>query len=69
MYMLNEESKIFHKYRKRFLISACFSHAYTSLVYGVHASKKACTYMQAFTANKSKKKYFLYIEFKILKKS
>ena len=27
-------------YSKRLLISACFSHAYTSLLYGVHASKK-----------------------------
>ena len=31
---------MFKYYRKRLLISACFSHAYTSLVYGVHAFKK-----------------------------
>ena len=30
------------------LISACFSHAYTSLVYGVNVSKKARAYKQAF---------------------
>ena len=28
------------KYCQRLLISACFSHAYASLVYVVHASKK-----------------------------
>ena len=31
------------------LISACFSHSSTSLVYVVHACYKACAYKQAFT--------------------
>ena len=31
---------MYKNYRKRLLISACFSHAYASLVYVVHASKK-----------------------------
>ena len=30
------------------LISGCFFHAYTSLEYGVHASKKTCANKQAF---------------------
>ena len=48
--MMLVKKKINRNYRKRFLISACFYHAYTPLVYGVHASKKkASTYKQAFT--------------------
>ena len=39
-------------YRKRLLISACFSHAYaSSLVYEVHASTKTCAYNQALTVH------------------
>ena len=33
-------------------VSASFSHAYTSLVYRVHASNKACTCKQASTVTK-----------------
>ena len=40
---------LLYSYRNRLLISACFSHASTLLVYVVHALKKACTYKQAFT--------------------
>ena len=46
-------SSVYGIYRKRLLISARFSYAYTSLFYREHASKKACAYKQAFTV-----KYF-----------
>ena len=48
LYKKNEK-----KYRKRLLISACLSHAYTSLVYELHASQK-----HAFTVNKTFKFQF-----------
>ena len=35
------------KYLTRFLIRACFSHSFTSLIYVVHALKKHALYMQA----------------------
>ena len=50
------EKKIY--YPNRLLIRTCFFHEYSSLVYGVYASKTTCAYKQAFTV---KFKYFLFL--------
>ena len=51
------------RYRKRLLIIACFSYAYTSLEYGVHALKKHALISKRLRYIKTKIHLLVYFKF------